>query len=267
MLALLLKAQWRSASVTFWGKMDKLAFIKALLIHFLLVGVVLFSFHSSESVVKPRPVPQHIMAVVIEKPKPKPKVVKKAVIKKAIKKKVKKKAKPKPKKKVKPKVKPKPKAKPKPKVKPKPKPKVEEPSFEDLLASEAKKIKQIEPKPLPKVPAIDKAAKQKAKARAQYIASEVDTYSALISQTVRRYWNRPPSARNGMQVKLKIRLLPGGELNSVSISRSSGNPAFDRAAVYAVERAGNFTVPADSEIFNKHFREFSMLFNPEDLKY
>ncbi|OUS06044.1 protein TolA [Gammaproteobacteria bacterium 42_54_T18] len=248
--------------------MDKLAFAKALLIHLVLVGVVLFSFHSSESVVKPKPVPQHIMAVVVEKPKPKPKVKKKAIVKKkTVKKKVKKKPKPKakPKKKVKPKVKAKPKVKPKPK--PKPEPKAEEPSFEDLLASEAKKIKKSEPKPLPKVPVIDKAAEQKAKARAKYIASEIDTYSALISQTVRRYWNRPPSARNGMQVKLKIRLLPGGELNSVSISRSSGNAAFDRAAVNAVERAGDFTVPADSEIFDKHFREFSMLFNPEDLKY
>lgn len=251
--------------MTFWKKMDKLAFAKALVIHLILVSVVLFSFHSSETVVKPKPVPQHIMAVVVEKPKPKPKVKKKTVVKKTVKKKVKKKAKPK--KKVKPKPKVKPKVKPKPKTKPKPEPKVEEPSFDDLLASEAKKIRKSESKPLPKVPAIDKAAEQKAKARAEYIASEVDTYSALISQTVRRYWNRPPSARNGMQVKLKIRLLPGGELNSVSISRSSGNAAFDRAAVNAVERAGNFTVPADSEIFNKHFREFSMLFNPEDLKY
>ena len=130
--------------MTFWGKMDKLAFIKALLIHLVLVGVVLFSFHSSESVVKPKPVPQHIMAVVVEKPKPKPKVkkkvvVKKKTVKKKVKRKVKKKVKPKPK--PKKKVKPKPKAKPKVKPKPKPKPKVEEPSFEDLLASEAKKIK------------------------------------------------------------------------------------------------------------------------------
>ncbi len=255
--------------MTLWKKMDKLAFTKALLIHLILVSVVLFSFYSSESVVKPKPVPQHIMAVVVEKPKPKPKVKKKAVVKKTVKKKVKpkpkKKIKPKPK--VKPKVKPKPKPKIKPKPKPKPKPKVEEPSFDDLLASEAKKIKKSEPEAVSRVPAIDKAAEQKAKARAKYVASEVDTYSALISQTVRRYWNRPPSARNGMQVKLKIRLLPGGELNSVSISRSSGNASFDRAAVNAVERAGNFTVPADSEIFDKHFREFSMLFNPEDLKY
>mgnify|MGYP006978416440 CR=1 FL=1 len=80
--------------MTFWKKMDKLAFAKALLIHLVLVGVVLFSFHSSESVVKPKPVPQHIMAVVVEKPKPKPKVKKKAIVKKkTVKKKVKKKKK------------------------------------------------------------------------------------------------------------------------------------------------------------------------------
>lgn len=254
--------------MAFWDRLDKPAFFKALIVHVLLVAVALFSFHTSQSVVKPKPVPQHIRAVVVEKPKPKPRVKKKSVVKKekkkVIKKKVKKKPKVPPKKKRKEKVKPKTeKAKPKPK--PKPEPKVDEPSFEDLLATEAKKIK--EPPVKPKLPLVDKAAEQEKKERAEYVASEVSTYSALISQTVRRYWNRPPSARNGMQVMLKIRLLPGGELNSVSISRGSGNAAFDRAAVNAVERAGNFTVPADAEIFDKHFREFSMLFNPEDLKY
>jgi len=123
----------------------------------------------------------------------------------------------------------------------------------------------VKPVPVKEDAALKKAAEAKAMARAKYVASEVDTYSTLIQQTIGRFWNRPPSARNGMQVMLKLQLLPGGELNSVSISRSSGNAAFDRSAVNAVKRAGSFTVPPDVEIFDKHFRAFTVTFKPEDL--
>jgi len=260
--------------VVFLRRLDKPAFLKALLIHILLVLAVGISFYTSDSIEKPKLVPQHISAVVVDKRTLKPTAKKtKRIIKKKPKPKAKPKPKPKKKAKVKPKPKKKPKAKPKPKVKPKVKPKtkpkmkpkVDEPSFEDLLAQEAEKLEKAPPRP--EKPKVDLDVEKKAKERAKFVASEVDTYTSIMRQTVARYWNRPPSARTGMQVILKIRLLPGGELNSVTISQSSGNAAFDHSAVKAVERAGRFTVPSDSEIFDKHFRAFSILFNPEDLKY
>ncbi len=96
---------------------------------------------------------------------------------------------------------------------------------------------------------------------------EILQYQSLIQQTVKRYWIRPPSARNDMVVMLNIQLLPGGELKTVGIDESSGNAAFDRSAVLAVEKAGRFSVPSDPVLFDRHFRVFKMRFKPGDLRY
>ena len=94
-------------------------------------------------------------------------------------------------------------------------------------------------------------------------------FVALIQQTVINYWSRPPSARNGMEAELAIQLIPTGEVVSVTIVRSSGNSAFDRSAVNAVEKAGAFPelqkLPGGE--FEKTFRRFRLLFKPEDLRY
>ena len=95
------------------------------------------------------------------------------------------------------------------------------------------------------------------------------SYSALIQRTVINYWSRPPSARNGMVAELRLQLVPTGEVVSVTIVESSGNTAFDRSAVNAVEKAGSFpelqNMPPRE--FEKNFRRFRLLFRPEDLRY
>jgi colicin import membrane protein len=95
------------------------------------------------------------------------------------------------------------------------------------------------------------------------------SYSSLIQQTVINYWSRPPSARNGMETLLSIQLIPTGEVVSVTVVKSSGNSAFDRSAVNAVEKAGSFpelrNLPPRE--FEKSFRRLSLLFRPEDLRY
>jgi TonB family protein len=95
------------------------------------------------------------------------------------------------------------------------------------------------------------------------------SYVALISQTVQSNWSRPPSARNGMETELVIQLIPTGEVVSVTVARSSGLLAFDRSAVNAVQKAERFPelqrLPA--RVFEKSFRQFRLLFKPEDLRY
>jgi len=93
----------------------------------------------------------------------------------------------------------------------------------------------------------------------------VNQYIGAIQEQIQRTWSRPPSARKGMQVTLKIRLIPGGEVVSVSILESSGNAAFDRSAEQAVNRAGKLPVPPDAKIFDRHFRTLELIFRPEDL--
>jgi colicin import membrane protein len=175
---------------------------------------------------------------------------------------------PKPKPKAKPTVQAKPKvtaprptpAKPAPKPAPKPVPK-----------QQPKPQPKPEPKPEPRISEAELAAIARADlARAMAAAEEMAaSYAALIQQTVINYWSRPPSARNGMEALLQIQLIPTGEVVSVSVLKSSGNSAFDRSAINAVEKAGSFpelqSLPPRE--FEKTFRRFRLLFRPEDLRY
>jgi colicin import membrane protein len=72
-----------------------------------------------------------------------------------------------------------------------------------------------------------------------------------------------------MEVELAIQLIPTGEVVSVTVVRSSGNTAFDRSAVNAVQKAAAF--PELQKLpngeFEKTFRRFRLLFKPEDLRY
>ena len=88
---------------------------------------------------------------------------------------------------------------------------------------------------------------------------------AFVSQIQREIiqnWSRPPSARNGMQALLRVYLVPTGEVVNVVLEQSSGNDAFD----LAVRKAERFVVPTQSRQFERNFREFEVLFRPEDLR-
>jgi len=187
---------------------------------------------------KPKPKPK-----VTPKPKPKPKSVAKTT------------PKPKPKPKPRAAAKPKPAAKPAPQPKPKPEPRISE---EELAA--------IARADLSRAMAEEEQLQAAATATADEMAA---SFAALIQQTVINYWSRPPSARNGMEALLSIQLIPTGEVVSVSLLKSSGNTAFDRSAINAVEKAGSFPElqQLPNREFEKTFRRFRLLFRPEDLRY
>ena len=181
----------------------------------------------------------------------------------------------------KPKAKPKAKSKPRPaaKVKPKPKPK---PVATAKPKPKAKQVAKPKPEPEPRISQQELAAvaradlsramaeEEQALAAATATADEMAaSFASLIQQTVINYWSRPPSARNGMEALLAIQLIPTGEVVSVSVLKSSGNTAFDRSAINAVEKAGSFPELQNlpSREFEKTFRRFRLLFRPEDLRY
>lgn len=93
----------------------------------------------------------------------------------------------------------------------------------------------------------------------------VRSYHAAIYDLVRRNWSRPPSSRTGMQARLQVELIPTGEVIAVTVVEPSGNGAFDQSAVRAVRSARRFEVPPENALFEKHFRRFYFLFQPEDL--
>ena len=175
-------------------------------------------------------------------------------------------------------------SKPKPKAKPKPKPaeipttKPEPPPIADTPQPKA-----AEPTP-PEDIALQMDAEQLAAVTREELTSLIDAeqaasgarepslrdvVAATIQAAVISRWTRPPSARNGMVSILSIQLVPTGEVIGVGVIQSSGNTAFDRSAMTAVERAGRFPEIAkvDNRTFEANFRRFQLIFKPEDLRY
>lgn len=224
-----------------------------LLLHVALVYFMTVNWASrEESVIVPNKIPRYIEARLVEKeqlmpkkkPRPKPAARKPA-------------AKPKPKPAPRPAAKAA--AKPKPKVEAKPAPakvEPERPSAAELAARAQHEL----------VLAMESEDEALEEASDFEIAQ---TYVALIARTVEDNWSRPPSARNGMEAELSLQLIPTGEVVNVSLSRSSGNAAFDRSAINAVQKAERFpelqNVP--SRIFEQNFRRLRLLFKPEDLRF
>jgi len=108
----------------------------------------------------------------------------------------------------------------------------------------------------------------------QYQQTQADTlgsqvagsFDDLIRQLVSQNWTRPPSARNGMVVVVRVNMLPDGTIANASVSRSSGDAGFDSSAVNAVRNVGRISEmqglsPADFA----PYRSFKMTFTPEDL--
>jgi len=98
--------------------------------------------------------------------------------------------------------------------------------------------------------------------------TEAASYADMIRRRIEQKWSRPPSARNGMRCELTIDLVPNGRIVDVNIKTSSGNLAFDRSAIAAVKKVESFPEIKNIPIalFERHFRKFSLGFQPEDLR-
>lgn len=237
-----------SPTLIIWRPALATVVLHALLLFFLTTNWVAHQ----ENVIVPKKTPRFIQAKLVDAAQFKPKKIKPVAKKAATKK---------------------PAAKPKPKPAPK---------------TAAAKPKPADPKPIP-APKVEEVARPSAEERAADAQRELalamesedvlleeasdfevaQTYVALIARTVEDNWSRPPSARNGMEAELALQLIPTGEVVNVTLSRSSGNGAFDRSAINAVQKAGRFpelqNVP--SRIFEQNFRRLRLKFKPEDLRY
>jgi len=91
---------------------------------------------------------------------------------------------------------------------------------------------------------------------------EVNRYVEIIKQKVTRNWLRPPSAQSGLSCIVVVSLIPGGEVLNARVTRSSGDPVFDRSVESAVLKASPLPLPPDAALFDR-FRELEFVFNPE----
>lgn len=100
-------------------------------------------------------------------------------------------------------------------------------------------------------------------ARERENQSIVDRHIEIIRQKVTRNWLRPAGSVKGLVCTVKVRIIPGGDVLDVRITKSSGNAVFDRSVETAVLKASPLPLPKDRALFDR-FRELEFTFNPED---
>lgn len=108
------------------------------------------------------------------------------------------------------------------------------------------------------------AAAAAADARARQMAAQIGEFTRAIDRKVKSVWRLPPNTAAGMATEMRITLLPGGEVASVLVTRSSGSNALDASAVEAVRRASPLPVPSDPVLFREQFKVLTLKLKSED---
>ena len=126
--------------------------------------------------------------------------------------------------------------------------------------AEAKRIAKEKEDLLRKLEA-DARAKQAAQASAQQIA--IDDYKRRISDKVRRFIVMPPNVQGNPEAEFDVVQIPGGEVLSVRLKRSSGNSAYDAAVERAIHKAQPLPPPPAGIAFGE-VREMTLKARPKE---
>jgi colicin import membrane protein len=129
--------------------------------------------------------------------------------------------------------------------------KQEEAKREKTRQEEAKRKREEEARKREEQEAFEAAQKARAAAVAQRNAEE-EEWKRKIQAKIRGKANVPDTVVGHPTVQVSIRILPGGEVLDVTITRPSGNPVYDTAIERAIRSASPLPVPeANSELFAK----------------
>ena len=92
----------------------------------------------------------------------------------------------------------------------------------------------------------------------------VNDWIARIQAKIKGRVVVPPNVEGNPEARFDIVLLPGGEVLSANLKKSSGNPAYDAAVERAIMAAQPLPVPNDTDMFQENFRELPLVFRPKD---
>lgn len=92
-------------------------------------------------------------------------------------------------------------------------------------------------------------------------AGLLNQYIAMIEQRIVRNWNRPPSARTGLECEVRVAQTPGGTVLSAQVTRCNGDAAVKQSIEAAVMRASPLPPPPDPRLFE---RNLILIFRPAD---
>lgn len=95
-------------------------------------------------------------------------------------------------------------------------------------------------------------------ARSSAAATE---WLSQIRDQVTRHWNRPASARPGLNCEVHVTQVPGGEVTHVEIGSCNGDAAVRESIQTAVMRASPLPSPSNPDLFD---RSITFNFRPEE---
>lgn len=91
----------------------------------------------------------------------------------------------------------------------------------------------------------------------------IKDYIDQIQAKIRRWVVVPPDIQGNPQAVYKVVLLPGGDVLSATLVKSSGVPAYDGSIERAISKAQPLPLPPDPALFPR-FRELDLQFRPND---
>ncbi len=106
-------------------------------------------------------------------------------------------------------------------------------------------------------------ARAAASRREAAVAGVVGQFRNQISAKVRGNTRLPDNLVGNPEVHCLVRLLPTGEVQSVRVTRSSGNVAYDDAVVRAIEKSSPLPLPEDRDARAQFVPELSFVHRPK----
>ncbi|MDR5898254.1 cell envelope integrity protein TolA [Halomonas vilamensis] len=108
---------------------------------------------------------------------------------------------------------------------------------------------------------------REAAANARQAQQAANSFSAIVRRAVEQAWLIPGGASDTMSATIQVRLGPSGEVLATTVAASSGDSAFDRSAIQAVEHAAPFTELRElSAEQQRNLRQFDLRFTPGDVR-
>lgn len=96
-------------------------------------------------------------------------------------------------------------------------------------------------------------------------ADVVEQISYKVIKDIEALWIRPNSAKNGMYADFNLRINRLGIIENIEMKQTSGDNAFDRAALNAIRKYKQikYVRNLDDQTFQAYFSNFTLRFRPE----
>ena len=79
-----------------------------------------------------------------------------------------------------------------------------------------------------------------------------DQYIRLIADKIERNWNKPLSAKPGLECVVNVVQIPGGDVVDAKVTRCNGDDAVVRSIEDAVRKASPLPPPPTQAVFQRN---------------